>query len=68
MKGWLYVAVGVVLVAVGAIWGLQGAGTLGGSSMSGVTFWAVVGPIVAVVGLVSILLGARVLRRRDTTP
>ena len=35
----------------GAVWFLQGVGVLGGSVMSGVTLWAVVGPVVAAVGL-----------------
>ena len=32
---------------------------VGGSAMSGVTLWAAVGPVVAVVGLVLIVLGVR---------
>ena len=46
------VVVGILLVAVGALWTLQGLGYVGGSAMSGVTLWAVVGPVVAVVGVV----------------
>ena len=30
---------------------MQGLGYIGGSAMSGVTLWAVIGPIVAVAGL-----------------
>ena len=52
---------GGLLIAVGAVWTLQGLGYLPGSVMSGVTFWAVVGPIVALVG---VLLIVRVVRRR----
>ncbi|MBK5288925.1 MAG: hypothetical protein JJE46_10700, partial [Acidimicrobiia bacterium] len=44
--------VGVVLVVVGAVWLLQGLDLLGGSSMTGNTFWAVVGAPVVVVGVV----------------
>jgi hypothetical protein len=51
------VIAGVLLVVVGAVWTLQGLGYLPGSVMSGVTFWAVVGPVVAVVGLVIIARG-----------
>ena len=43
----------------GTIWALQGLGYIGGSAMSGVTLWAVVGPIVAAVGLVLLILGVR---------
>ena len=42
---------GVLLIAVGLVWTLQGVGILGGSVMSGSTMWAVIGPIVAVVGV-----------------
>ncbi len=63
MKGWLLVVLGVVLVVVGAVWALQGFDVIGGSVMSGVTLWAVVGPIVAVAGLVVAVLGARTARR-----
>ena len=41
--------VGVVLVVVGAVWTMQGLGYLPGSAMSGVTLWAIVGPVVAVI-------------------
>jgi len=41
---------GLVLILVGVLWTLQGLGTVGGSVMSGVTLWAIVGPIVALVG------------------
>ncbi|GAA2471580.1 hypothetical protein [Terrabacter carboxydivorans] len=53
------VIVGVLLVLVGALWTLQGLGYVGGSVMSGVTLWAVIGPIVAVAGLGLALSGAR---------
>lgn len=46
---------GILLVAVGALWTLQGLGVLGGSVMSGSTMWAVIGPIVAIVGIVLIV-------------
>jgi hypothetical protein len=41
---------GVLLVLVGLIWTLQGLDVLGGSVMSGVTLWAIIGPIVAIFG------------------
>jgi len=62
---WLWlVIVGIVLVLAGAVWTLQGIGVLGGSSMSNDTKWAVIGPIVAVAGLVVTLIGARARSRR----
>jgi hypothetical protein len=60
VRGLLLVA-GVVLVIAGAVFALQGFGELGGSVMSGSTFWAAAGPVIAVVGL--LLLGAALRRR-----
>jgi len=54
---------GVVLVVLGLVWFLQGIGVMGGSVMSGQTTWAVVGPVVAVVGLVLIASTRRRVRR-----
>jgi hypothetical protein len=56
------IAAGAVLVLFGAVWFLQGIDVLGGSAMSGKTLWAVVGPIVALVGLATLVVG---LRRRS---
>jgi hypothetical protein len=63
MRGWLWIVIGVLLVLVGGLWTLQGLDVLGGSAMSGVTLWAVIGPVVALAGLVLALVGARQLRR-----
>ena len=52
-------ALGGVLVVIGLVWFLQGIDVLGGSAMSGVTLWAIVGPIVALAGVALILRGAR---------
>jgi hypothetical protein len=61
MGSWLYIVLGVLLVLVGGVWTLQGLDVMGGSAMSGVTLWAVVGPIVLIVGLLVLWRG---LRRR----
>lgn len=50
--------IGVLLVLVGILWTLQGLDILGGSGMSGVAIWAVIGPFVALIGIV-VALGAR---------
>ena len=63
MKGWVPLTLGLLAVVVGAVWTLQGLGYVGGSVMSGVTLWAIVGPIVAVVGLVLIVVGLRARNR-----
>src|SRR6266545_4332501 len=62
MGRWLLVIFGALLVLVGVVWTLQGLGYLAGSVMTGVTLWAIIGPIVALVGLVLLVMGARRLR------
>jgi hypothetical protein len=62
MGSWLFLLLGVLLVLVGGVWTLQGLGVLGGSGMSGSTFWAVVGVLVILVGLGVLWRGLR--RRR----
>jgi len=54
-------AIGLVLVMIGMTWLLLGAGVLEGSVMSGQTAWAVVGGIIAVVGIgvLTLRTGAR---------
>lgn len=48
----LRVGLGILLVLMGLIWTLQGLGVLQSNSpMTGVTFWAVAGPVVALAGL-----------------
>ena len=64
MKRALFVGVGLLLMLAGVIFALQGAGVIGGSTMSGATFWAVAGPVIAVVGLIMTVLG---LRRRPAS-
>ncbi|GAA1959186.1 hypothetical protein [Agromyces allii] len=59
------IVLGALLTLSGAVWTLQGVGILGGSAMSGETLWAIVGPIVAVVGLA--LIGWGVARRRRSS-
>lgn len=56
---WVYIGLGVLLVLFGGVWTLQGLDVLGGSAMSGVTIWAVVGPIVALAGIVLLVIGLR---------
>ncbi len=59
MKNSLLIVLGALLVIAGVVWGLQGLGYLGGSVMSGVTFWAVAGPLVALAGLAMAVAGVR---------
>jgi hypothetical protein len=55
----LLAPVGVLLVLVGVLWALQGLDVVGGSPMSGVTLWAVIGPIVALIGVALVIAGVR---------
>jgi len=54
----LALGIGILLVLVGVLWTLQGLDIVGGSGMSGVAIWAVIGPFVALIGIV-VALGAR---------
>ena len=58
---WVFIIVGALLTLSGVVWTLQGLNILGGSAMSGATIWAIIGPIVAILGIVLLLRG---LRRR----
>jgi len=50
---------GVLLVLVGLLWTGQGLGWIGGSAMTGVTLWAIIGPLVALGGVALIVRGSR---------
>lgn len=56
---WVLLVIGVLLVLTGTIWTLQGLDVVSGSPMSGVTAWAIIGPIVSVAGLALAIMGAR---------
>ena len=53
------VGAGVLVTLAGVIFTLQGVGALGGSAMSGVTFWAVACPVIALAGLAIAAIGLR---------
>jgi hypothetical protein len=55
----LLVVIGVAAALAGIVWTLQGLGYVGGSFMSGATVWAVIGPVVALIGVVLIAAGSR---------
>jgi hypothetical protein len=62
----LLAPLGLVMVLLGAVWFAQGVGWLGGSSMTGETRWAVIGPVVAAVGIILVVAGyTRSSRRRS---
>jgi hypothetical protein len=53
------ILIGLVGVVIGAIWTFQGLGYLKGSPMTGESFWATVGPIVAGLGVALAIVGWR---------
>jgi hypothetical protein len=59
MKKRLWVVVGGVVALLGLLFTLQGTDVIGGSAMSGTTFWAVAGPVIIVIGLVVAVAGVR---------
>lgn len=59
MSSQLWVGIGALLVLLGLLWAGQGLGWVGGSSMTGVTVWAVIGPLVALGGVGLIVAGRR---------
>ena len=62
MKKALLALLALGMVVVGTIWTFQGLGYLEGSAMTGVQTWAVIGPLVAGLGLALLIV---VMRPRD---
>ena len=54
--------IGTVALVAGVVFTLQGLDFLSGGPMSGDSTWAIIGPIIAVVGMLTLLFG---LRRPD---
>jgi len=59
MRRVVLVGTGFLLTLAGVVFTLQGVGILGGSVMSGVTFWAVAGPVIVLAGVVLAAIGLR---------
>ena len=57
---------GAVLCLVGAVWIAQGTNVLHGSGMSGEGQWAVIGAVVAVIGVALMAWAWRIRRSRPT--
>ncbi|WP_020392141.1 hypothetical protein [Kribbella catacumbae] len=51
MKKAIPLALGLLLTVLGVVWALQGLGYISGSSMSGKSIWAILGPVVAAFGV-----------------
>ena len=59
MRKPVLVTLGIIVTLMGAVFTLQGLGFIGGSAMTGSTLWAILGPIIAVIGIVIVVLGMR---------
>lgn len=55
----LFVALGAVMVLMGAVWTAQGLGYLKGSAMTGESTWAILGPLLAGLGVALVVVAAR---------
>ncbi len=53
------IGLGALMFLVGLVWTLQGLGYLEGSSMTGEDTWAIIGPLVAGLGVALVWVAAR---------
>ena len=66
MKKPVFIVVGILLALAGITFTLQGLNVMGGSGgMNGNKLWAVLGPIIAIIGLILLVTGFR--SRKGTT-
>ena len=56
---WPPTLVGTLLILVGGVWILQGAGVMGGSFMTGSSLWLVIGLICVLIGIAIVVRGSR---------
>ncbi|MCP3420837.1 hypothetical protein [Nocardioides pinisoli] len=55
----LGIVLGVLMVLTGGVWTFQGLGYLEGSPMTDQSIWAVLGPLVAGLGVALVIVAAR---------
>jgi len=55
----LGIALGVLMLVTGAIWTFQGLGYLKGSAMTDQSVWAIIGPILAGLGVALVIVALR---------
>lgn len=56
---WVMIGIGALLALIGVVWILQGVGILLGSFMTGQPFWATMGLLALIAGLVLLYTGVR---------
>jgi hypothetical protein len=64
VKKALPLVIGVLMIAAGTLWTLQGLGYVDGSPMTDVAVWAIVGPIVAGLGVALCVVALQSRARR----
>ena len=59
MRKPVLITIGAIVAVMGLVFMFQGLGVIGGSAMTGSTLWAILGPIIALVGIVLVVVGMR---------
>lgn len=59
---WVLIILGILVIVVGSIWLLQGANVLPYGQMAGHRRWIAIGGVLDLVGIILIVLGARIRR------
>ncbi|MDG4801645.1 hypothetical protein [Micromonospora sp. WMMD980] len=62
MRGWFRLTVGLLAVVLGVLWTVLGLGYVEGSALTDQRLWAVIGPVVVLIGLVTLWYGMRARR------
>jgi len=63
---WVLIIIGILLLVVGVIWALQGTNILPYGQMAGHRRWIVLGGGLGIIGIILIVLGARMRAARST--
>ncbi|MGA2615360.1 MAG: hypothetical protein ABSG38_18130 [Spirochaetia bacterium] len=63
---WVLIIIGILLLVVGVIWALQGTNILPYGQMAGHKRWIVLGGGLGIIGIILIVLGARMRAARST--
>ena len=61
---WVLIVVGILVIILGTIWLLQGANVLPYGGMAGHRRWIAIGGLLDVVGVILIVVGARIRRAK----
>ena len=59
MRKPVLITIGSIIAVMGVVFTFQGIGVIGGSAMTGSTLWAILGPIIALAGIVLVIMGLR---------